>query len=288
MILFSVSVVKQFITTVYFELFLICFTAIMALAVSFLCRALIRSRNRERTDTFFTCALVLAQEEERSRISRELHDTVAQDLRYLALRIGKISRTADHAEREDLCAEVAKAQEELISRVRGICENLGPQDFRFQGLPDALRRLCYDFGRKTGIDCRIDVAENLPPDPLNEKMLLQVFRIVQEALTNIEKHAEATEAVVVVRVVMDKNEMLIPINLSGRGVMTLFISISDNGKGFTLPEKNERFTACEKEARHLGIRGMYERAAILRGALTIESEESEGTFIRLEVPFLAK
>jgi signal transduction histidine kinase len=158
--------------------------------------------------------------------------------------------------------------------VRSICEGLGPQDFRFQGLADALRRLCYDFGGKTGIDCRVDIAENLPLDSLNNEMQLQVFRIVQEALTNVEKHAEATEVVVVLRMITaDKG--------------ALFVSVSDDGKGFSVPGKNSRITepqAGKLGIAHFGIRGMYERAAILGGVLTIESEKNEGTLVCLKVP----
>ncbi|MDR0401978.1 MAG: hypothetical protein LBH35_00145 [Treponema sp.] len=71
--------------------------------------------------------------------------------------------------------------------VRDICNGLVPPDFRFLGLPDALRRLCYDFGDRTGIDCRIDVAEHFCLVPMSEEMQLQIFRIVQEARNNVEK-----------------------------------------------------------------------------------------------------
>jgi signal transduction histidine kinase len=282
---------EKFISTAYFELFLVftVFIAAMVLAVWFLYRALKRSWNQEKAGAVFSRALVLAQEEERSRIAGELHDTVAQDLRYLALRMGKIVRTADGAERESLCREVIGAQESLIGRVRNICDGLFPPDFRFQGLPDALRRLCYDFGRRTGLDCRIDVEENLSLKPMNEDMQLQAFRIVQEALTNVEKHAGAGEAVVVLRNSLGDRE-------KSRGV---FISVSDDGKGFRWTSRYVRFDSPpsievleilngkllnEGAPGHLGIRGMYERCAILGGSLVIESEEGEGTTVCLEIP----
>jgi signal transduction histidine kinase len=281
---------EKFTSAAYFELFLVFtfFIAAMILTVWFFYRALSRSLEREQAGSVFSRALVLAQEEERSRIAGELHDTVAQDLRYLALRAGKIARTADAAERESLCREIAAAQEKLIDRVRSICDGLVPPDFRFQGLSDALRRLCYDFGGRTGIDCRIDVAEGLNLAPMSEDMQLQVFRIVQEALANVEKHAGAAEAIVVLR------------NSGGSGAARdgkarrLFVSVSDDGSGFSLRQNpglpstypgHVKFDTPPAVAPgHLGIRGMYERCAILAGSLTVESEENEGTIVCLEAP----
>jgi len=143
----------------------------------------------------------LAQEVERARISRELHDTVAQDLRYLSLSMNKISKTENNNEREKLCEDASELQSKLIDKVRNICKYIVPPDFRNQGLPDALRGLCLDFGERTGIDCRIDIEinENGKPIFTDDEKPLQIFRIVQEALTNIEKHAGASEAIVMLR-----------------------------------------------------------------------------------------
>jgi signal transduction histidine kinase len=292
---------EEFIDTAYLELFLI-FTGLIILFVLtlwFLHRALTRSQKSERNKSVYSQALVLAQEEERSRIARELHDTVAQELRYVALMLGKIGRSVgpdvpDGGERSGLCTELAAIQTGLIKRVRNICDGLIPPDFRFQGLPDALRRLCHDFGSRTGsaTDCRIDVEEPLPLDTLDEEMQLQVFRIVQEALTNIERHAQAREAVVVVR--RKKQSAGGPktsggpeapgwaLQVPSGGVLkvpSLFVSVSDDGRGFDVPRD-----LAELPQGHLGIRGMYERAAILSAALKIESERGEGTTLLLEVP----
>jgi signal transduction histidine kinase len=295
---------EKFTSAAYFELFLVFafFIAAMVITLWFLHRALKRSLERERAGSVFSRALVLAQEVERFRIAGELHDTIAQDLRGLALMTRKIGRTGDPAGREALCRDVAAAQEKLIVRVRNICDGLLPPDFRFQGLPDALRRLCYDFGERTGIDCRIDVAENLQLEPMGEDMQLQVFRIVQEALNNAEKHAGATEAVVVLR-----NSGGNAGSAAGKA-RSLLVVVSDDGRGF--PEKFaapgpgragllRRWKAGSTQANpayvkfdappegapgHLGIRGMYERCAILGGVLTIESEAGEGTTVCLEAP----
>jgi signal transduction histidine kinase len=271
--------VEKFVGASYFSLFLVFmfFIVTAALPLWFLHRALERSLNREQAGSVFSRALVLAQERERSRIAGELHDTVAQDLHYLALQVGKIGRTAAAAERADLCREVTAAQEKLMGQIRNICNGLVPPDFRFQGLPNALMRLCYDFGNRTGIDCRIDMAENLCLEPMNEEMQLQMFRIVQEALSNVEKHAGAMETVVTLR------------NSGGPGKgRCVFISVSDDGRGFrrtpALPQSVRLEAPPEGMAGHFGIRSMFERCAILNGALVIESEAGEGTIVYLEAP----
>jgi signal transduction histidine kinase len=281
----------KFIGASYFSLFLVFafFIAAMALTLWFLHRALGHSLSREQAGSVFSRALALVQEQERSRIAGELHDTVAQDLRCLSLRLNEISRTPGARERESICREVAAAQEHVIDRIRDICDSLIPPDFRFQGLPNALRRLCYDFGGRTGIDCRIDIAENLRLEPMSEETQLQAFRIVQEALTNVEKHAGATETIVTMR-----NS-----NLGGRG-RGIFISVSDDGQGFQRKPGFQqkpgspavrpytdplRLTAPpENLSGHFGIRSMFERCAILNGVLVVESQAGEGTIVYLEAP----
>jgi two-component system nitrate/nitrite sensor histidine kinase NarX len=121
-------------------------------------------------------------------------------------------------------------------------------------------------------------VENLRLDLLDEEKQLQVYRIVQEALTNIKKHAEAGEAVVVMRM------------NNGGG----YISVSDDGKGFS-PDSpaGKRFRdnggAGKRTEVHLGIRGMYERAAILGGNLSIESNgPGEGVTVQLIIPLEAR
>jgi signal transduction histidine kinase len=261
--------VEQFAHNAYLRLLLVftVFITLTAFVFLFLYKALTSSLKREAYGAWFSQAVLLAQEEERSRLSRELHDTVAQDLRCLSLGMDKIGNCPETAERRKLCAETAEAHSLLIRKVRDICDFLVPPDFRFQGIDSALRRLCMDYGKRTGIDCRIDIAENLKLKDLSEEKQLQIFRIVQEALTNVEKHARAAEAIVIMRCGSGKN---------------ISIGISDDGKGF-LPPDAKNLQQPDGTA-HLGIRGMNERAALLGGSLLIKSEPGEGTLVCLEIP----
>jgi signal transduction histidine kinase len=247
---------------------LIVFIMIVALFIWLLHQSLIRSLKRETERAVFSHAYMLAQDEERSRISRDLHDTIIQDMRYLLLETEKRGNTDEKTERENLTGKTVPMMAGLIRKTRDICNGLIPPDFRFSELPDALRQLCFDFGEKTGIDCRAEIDGNIRLEFLAMEKRLQVFRIVQEALTNIEKHAQAKEAIVIMR-----------LGKSGTGAKVVFVGISDDGKGFISPLDNKGQIISAIDKSHIGIISMKERAAILGGILRIESEIGEGTLV---------
>ena len=262
---------QRFIGSSYFNLLftLIIFIVIITLLIWFLYQSLTRSLKREAEGTIFSHTYMLAQDEERTRISRELHDTIIQDMRYLLLETEKIGNTDDKNEREILSGKTIPLMADLIRKTRDMCNNLIPPDFRFSELPDALRQLCIDFGNKTGIDCRAEIDGNIKLDFLTMEKRLQVFRIVQEALSNIEKHSQAKEAIVTMR-------------YGQNGIV--YIGIGDDGKGFNSPLDNKGQIISGIDKSHIGIISMKERAVILGGSLKIESEIGEGALICLEIP----
>ena len=134
---------QHFAAGAYFFLLLVLvfFIILSAILIYFLNKELKRSLRREEEGSVYSRAVLLVQEDERARLSRELHDTIAQDLRFLSLEMNKIGKTEDNAGREKLCEDAAALQSALIRKVRDICDYLVPPDFRFQGLPDSLRRL---------------------------------------------------------------------------------------------------------------------------------------------------
>jgi len=245
---------QRYINASYFILLisLVFFIAVIMSFVLFLHRSLITSFKRETEGTEFSHAYMLAQDEERARISRELHDTVIQDMRCVLLEPEK--------------AELKMS--ELMKRTRDICNDLIPPDFRFSELPDALRQLCLSFGKRTNIDCRVEIDENLKLDFLSMEKRLQIYRIIQEALTNIEKHAQAKEVIVTMR----------------QGNEIIYIGIDDDGKGFISPLDDSGQIITSMNKSHIGIISMKERAAILGGRLKIVSEIGEGTLVGLEIP----
>jgi len=243
--------VEHFATGAYFILLLalVFFIALSTILIYFLSKALKRTLSREKEISVYSHDILLAQEDERDRLRRELHDTVIQDLRYLKLEINRIGKIQDAGEREKRCVEAGAVHSGVIRRLRDICDNLAPPDFQFQGLCETLGNLCFNFGKRTGIDCRIDITENINSSFPKEDKALQVFRIVQEALSNIEKHSEATEAIVIV-------------NRDSDG--TIYLGVSDDGKGFSFAS-NSRYNDS------MGIRNMNERAAFLGGKLEINN-----------------
>jgi signal transduction histidine kinase len=265
---------QRYVSSSFFHLFitLIVFIVIITLLIWLLYQSLTRSLKRETERTIFSHAYMLAQDEERSRISRELHDTIIQDIRYLLLETEKIGNTDEKIEREKLTGKAVPMMADLIRKTRDICNDLIPPDFRFSELPDAIRQLCHDFSEKTGIDCRAEIDGDIKLDFIAMEKRLQVFRIVQEALTNIEKHAQAKEAIVTMR--LDKNRT--------ESTKVVYISIGDDGKGFESPlDKNGQIISAIDKS-HIGIISMKERAAILGGILRIESEIGEGTLVCIE------
>jgi len=257
---------QRYINSSYIDLLiaLVFFIMVIMLFILFLHRSLTTSIKREAEGAIFSHAYMLAQDEERARISRELHDTVIQDMRCLLLETEKINPRGE---------ETTPKMADLIRKTRDICNSLIPPDFRFSELPDALRQLCHDFAERTGIECRAEIDPLIKLDFLIMEKKLQVYRIVQEALTNIEKHAEAKEAIVTMRSAK-----------TATGDVVIYLGIGDDGKGFTSPLDNSGQIKSDINKSNIGIISMKERAAILGGRLKIVSEIGEGALVCLEIP----
>jgi len=251
----------------FFFFTLLVITVILVLIVQY--TRIESAEKRERKSLAFSRETIIAQERERLRIARELHDTVAQDLWRLSFQTESIGKTEESTQRGKLCTEVVKGQKEIMQRVRNICDNLIPPDFQRRRFDDALRSLCFNFEQRTGIECQLVIQENLPHGSLDGDTQLQSFRVVQESLSNIEKHAEATKTSVIVRSIKEGE---------------LVICVSDNGKGFSPPDRD----TCQKlrsNEGHYGLWNIYERAASIQAEVTIDSEEGEGTMVTLKIPF---
>jgi signal transduction histidine kinase len=217
-----------------------------------------RFQKRERRAMAYARSITAAHEEERSRIARELHDTVITELRHLSF----LPFAKDAG--ENVPALFSSGCDALIRRVREICQILIPPDFEKLGLVESLKNLCGTLESRSGIECRLIIAEGFDPTRLSAEQQLSCFRIIQESLTNIEEHAGATEASVVLR--QDR---------SSAGPV-LLVCVTDDGKGFD----------PDAPTSGLGIAGMRERAAMLGGELFFESASGAGAMVRLEVPLL--
>jgi signal transduction histidine kinase len=226
----------------------------MIVLTLFLYKALRHSQIQEQDSSDFTRITMLTQEKERALISAELHDTVLQDM-------GRLLQISKDASPKDLA--FSELAQKIITRTREICRELMPPDFSRLALTDSLVQLCDDFEKNMAVECRTIIDKDFTPDRLSPQMQLQVYRIVQEALSNIEKHSEAKEVTLTVRNKEDK---------------ALLICVTDDGKGFN-PN-----SAKKQSGDGLGIRGMHQRAAILGASLSFVEGAGSGLTVRLEVP----
>ena len=199
--------------------------------------------------------VVEAQELERRRLARELHDQTGQELTSVLLGLKAVEEAKSGAERAEALAAVREQVVETLHDVRRLAVELRPKALDDFGLVPALERLRDTFAEQTGmrVDLESRIRERLPTD-----VETALYRIVQEALTNVVKHAQAT-AVSIVLATKD------------RAVTAL---IEDDGRGFTPDGSGEG----------LGLLGMGERLALLGGRLKIESSHGAGTTIVAEVP----
>lgn len=207
--------------------------------------------------------VMVAQEEERQRIARELHDETEQSLASLLIGLRALKEAPTLAamrRRADALGLIAAQSLDVLDRlVRG----LRPALLDELGLPAALQRLCAEFTEAQRIRVDLHVG-SLAERPLPPAMETTLYRIAQEALTNTAKHAEATAASLFVQVQASSVRMI----------------IEDNGRGFDA--ESVRRTAGL--AGRLGLCGMQERAAIQGGTLTIESASGRGTTVYVEMP----
>lgn len=209
-----------------------------------------------------TARLSAAQEEERRRLARELHDQIGQNLTaiHLLLETSQASLPPESPVAATL-AKISQLVTDTSNRVRGVMTALRPPVLDDYGLLSALHWYAEEFSSRNGITVQVD-GTPLDPRPTAE-VELHLFRIVQEALNNVIKHARATQ---------------IQINLFEEADR-IRLTITDNGQGF-----KPHIPAAPQGAKGWGLVSMRERAEILGGQLTIQSEPGKGTSIQIEMP----
>lgn len=206
-----------------------------------------------------------AQEEERKRIAQELHDDTVQALVVHARQIEDLGSRLDSLPKEEVAKSLEKLYEEASAIMQGVqrmSQDLRPAALDRLGLLPALEWLASRTARYSGIDIQMKVigTERRLPDEAE----VVLFRITQEALRNVWKHAEATTAEVMIEFDPDRTR----------------VTVRDNGKGFEPPPMVGDLPRYGK----LGLAGMQERAELLGGTLTISSGPGRGTTVVAELP----
>lgn len=258
---------------IYLSQILLIFCVIISLFLFIIYKNYEKKRNEAKQMGIYSKFMIDGIESERSRISKEIHDTVLQDIKALSFKYELID-SADAEKNDALKNELISQTNSCITQLRSICNNLTPIELSgnnkdINGFILAIHNLTDQFIEKTGIDCVLKLQDKLDVSSLNMKQTINIFRIIQEALNNIEKHAKASMVSIIISIVQNNNQKI------------LKVYITDNGVGFN-SEKLLKETALKYG--HFGLSNMKNRAKDINSSFTITSELNSGTEIKLEVP----
>jgi PAS domain S-box-containing protein len=207
--------------------------------------------------------LIEAQEQERTRIARELHDDFGQRLAILGIGLQQLKRTLPESDPEDRTRvqEMLDRTKELSSDLHALSHQLHSSRLEFVGLVSALEGLCKEISEKYKTEIQFtksDICREVPKD-----VALCLFRVAQEALSNVVKHSHA-------------KSVYVEFGVSASGVS---LRIRDDGNGFDAD--------CSNQGAGIGLIGMHERIRLVAGRLSIRSGPMHGTVIFAEVPLCA-
>ena len=222
-----------------------------------------QTRQLQEQQQLFSRRILLAQEDERKRISRELHDVIAQTLTGINVHLAslKIAATRNPKDLEPNIARTQRLVERSVRIVHKFARELRPAVLDDLGLIPALNTLIKHFQTKTGILVNLSAGKAASQVDGDKRVVL--YRVAQEALTNIARHAQARRADVKIRK-LDR---------------AVCMTITDDGKGF----KHE-FLLQKRKQQRLGLLGMRERVQMVKGSFIIQSKPGKGTTVRAQIP----
>jgi signal transduction histidine kinase len=215
-------------------------------------------RERELLRRQLLDRVISAQEEERRRIARELHDSTSQSLTSLMVGLQTLESICDDSRLHAYSRELRNVASEILDDVHRLAVQLRPAVLDDLGLPAALERLAKEWQQRHAIP--LDVIVHLGPERLPESIETTLYRSIQEALTNVARHARAGSVSVLVE----------------RRPNDVVAVVEDDGQGFNI----DRAFGLG----HLGLLGIRERAESLKGSLTIESSSKGGTSLFIRLP----
>jgi PAS domain S-box-containing protein len=227
-------------------------------AIQHIARDITEEKATQENLRFYVHQVSQAQEAERKRIARELHDETAQALVVVSRHLDDLASGNPTLSLEDIRAQVKS----ILQGVRRFSQELRPSILDDLGLLAAVNWLASDLKENCGIVANVEMAGS--PRQLSPEAELLLFRIVQEALVNVRRHSQASR-------------VDIKMEFADRSTKAI---VSDNGKGFEAPARLGDLAKSGK----LGLTGMQERAQLLGGTLTVKSEVGKGTTLTVEVP----
>jgi signal transduction histidine kinase len=211
--------------------------------------------------------LMKAQEKERLRISRELHDSVAQELSAVKISLDNLIELLPEKTSKKLNSkmlQISQNVQNVLGSIRELAYGLRPPVLDYLGLTRALYQLCEEFTARTSIKVNLLIA-GIEEEKLNENAVITIYRFIQEGLNNIRQHAQATN--VSIKLVSSYPKII--------------LRLEDDGQGFDVVEQQSGAFVD----KHMGLLNMQERVALLGGTMQIESQPDKGTHILVEVPW---
>ena len=208
--------------------------------------------------------LLTEREQERKHLAREIHDQVLQDLLGVNYQLEELEAAEGMTSAiKGRLTDIQSGVRCLVDDVRHICGSLRPPTIDSLGLGTALQSYTHDWAKRTGIAVTLDLDANLGRLP--EATELSIFRLVQEGLSNVRRHARASA---------------VQVCLKHTSPRKLMISIADNGQGLA-----DDFALSALSAKgHYGLLGISERVALLGGRLKLQNQAQSGLLIQAEIP----
>lgn len=212
--------------------------------------------------------ILRVQEEERKTISRELHDDISQILTGINVRLAalKIEAAANTSGLKQKITRTQRLVEKSVAAVHRFARQLRPAMLDDLGLIPTLLAYTKDLGKRTGLQIRFTAATAAEIEQLDSLKQTVLYRVAQEALTNVGKHAQASVVKLSIQTQPD----------------AVCMEVSDNGNSFSVNS-----VSGAKRRKRLGLLGMRERVEMVGGAFAIESTPANGTTVRVQIPFRA-
>jgi len=214
-------------------------------------------KNRKKKGISHILSVIDGQELERQRLSRELHDGIGQSLVAIRMKLESLTYMPD-TEIKDHLPAIRRQFDQIIDEIRRITTDLMPPVLDEFGLVIALFNLCEETSRASGV--RVKFEHKVKTDEWNKKIQTYLYRIIQEAINNIIKHASAHQAYI--KLLQDND--------------FIYLSIQDDGVGF-------RQTSSNRLGGH-GLHNIQERVKMLGGTIDMKSAPRKGTLIQIKVP----
>lgn len=245
----------------FFFIFLIaaCFFVLIFLLIMLVRN--IRTRQKLKENTQFISEIVTVQENERQRISQELHDTVSQNIKVLMMMERKLLEKSKDDSNSEKIEKIISLEAQNQKQLRTIIQNLAVPELFNIPFKTLIESVCEEFKIQSGIKCTFFVSPEIDLEKFSKNERHNILRIIQEALTNAKNHADPSETSVIFQKRQGK----------------IMIMIFNDGRGFDVANKKDDGNF------HFGMSGMEMRAKLLGGKFSIKSSPETGTQVRVEL-----